>query len=356
MTEAHVAETVLVTGGTGFVGGWCIVELLKRGYAVRTTVRSAAREAAVRAAVVRGLVGEVSEGAAQDSVRGPVQDRVAVVVADLTADAGWAEAVGGCAYVLHVASPLGGEVGAGSDADALVAPAREGALRVLRAAVQAGVKRVVLTSSCGAATPAVMGVDTVSAEEVWSDAERQDPYRRSKTLAERAAWEFMGAEGGAMQMTAVLPSGVFGPVLSKEGLGSVQFIQRMVDGRLRRIPNVGLNIIDVRDLAVAHVDAMTAPGAAGQRLIVSGDFMWMKDIAAVLRAKLGARGGKIPTKELPDFVVRIGANFSTALNTLKPLLRRSHRFSSDKARRVIGLSTRPAAETVIDSAESLLAA
>ena len=266
-----MTETVLVTGGTGYVGGWVIAELLKRGYKVRTTIRNLAKEGAVRAAV------------------------------------------------------------------------------------KAGVKRVVLTSSCGAATPVTMGASTISDEETWSDPDKQDPYRRSKTLAEKAAWEFMRAEGGATEFTTILPSGVFGPILSSEGLGSVQFIQRIIDGRLPRIPNVGLNIIDVRDLAVAHVDAMTAPGAAGQRLIITGDFMWMKDIAATLRAKLGAQGAKVPTKMLPDFVIKIGANFSPAMNTLKPLLRRSHRFSSDKARRIIGLKTRPATETVVECAQSLLA-
>ncbi|HOY77674.1 MAG TPA: NAD-dependent epimerase/dehydratase family protein [Hyphomonadaceae bacterium] len=332
-----MADTVLVTGGTGYVGGWVIVELLKRGYNVHTTVRSLAREGAVRAAVGT----QVDPG-----------DRLSFAAADLSADEGWDAAVAGCAYVLHVASPLG--QGSEKDPDALVKPAREGTLRVLRAAVKAGTKRIVLTSSCGAATPVTMGVNTVTDEETWSDPSKQDPYRRSKTLAEKAAWEFMRAEGGSTEFTTILPSGVFGPVLSQEGLGSVQFIQRIFDGRLPRIPNVGLNIIDVRDLAVAHVDAMTAPGAAGQRLIVSGDFMWMKDIAAVLKAKLGAQGDKVSTKELPDFVVKLGANFNPALNTLKPLLRRSHRFSSEKARRLIGLKTRPAEDTVIDCARSLL--
>ncbi len=332
-----MTETVLMTGGTGYVGGWVIAELLKRGYNVRTTIRNLAKEGAVRAAVGK----EVDPG-----------NRLAFAAADLGADTGWDAAITGCAYVLHVASPLGG--GGEKDPDALVKPAREGTLRVLRAAVKAGVKRVVLTSSCGAATPVTMGAATISDEETWSDPGKQDPYRRSKTLAERAAWEFMKAEGGATELTTVLPSGVFGPVLSQDGLGSVQFIQRIIDGRLPRIPNVGLNIIDVRDLAIAHVDAMTAPGAAGQRLIINGDFMWMKDIAATLKAKLGAQGNKVPTKPLPDFVVNIGANFSSALNTLKPLLRRSHRFSSDKARRIIGLKTRPATETVVDCARSLL--
>lgn len=334
-----MADTVLVTGGTGYVGGWAIVELLKRGYNVRTTVRSLSKEGAVRAAVGT----QVDPG-----------DRLSFAAADLGADAGWDEAVAGCAYVLHVASPLG--TGSEKDADAFVKPAREGTLRVLRAAVKAGVKRVVFTSSCGAATPLTMGVNTVTDEETWSDPSKQEPYRRSKTLAEKAAWEFMKAEGGATELTTILPSGVFGPVLSKDGLGSVQFIQRIFDGRLPRIPNVGLNIIDVRDLAVAHVDAMITPAAAGHRLIVTGDFMWMKEIAAVLKADLGPQGDKVPTKMLPDYVVKLGANFNSALNTLKPLLNRSHRFSSEKARRLIGLKTRPAKETVVDCARSLLPA
>ena len=281
--------------------------------------------------------------------------RLTVVAADLLNDAGWAEATAGCDYVLHVASPLGGAIT--KDADELVRPAREGALRVLKASVKAGVKRVVMTSSCGAATPTKMGVNTVSDETVWSDpvAQKDDHYRLSKTLAEKASWDYMTSEGRGTEFVTILPSGVFGPVLSMDGLGSVQFIQRLFDGRMPRIPNVGLNIIDVRDLAVAHVDAMTAPGAAGQRLIVSGDFMWMKDIAPAIKTRLGAKGDKVPTKELPDWVVGVGANFSHALKTLKPLIRRSHRFSSEKARRVIGLKTRPATETVTDCAVSLLA-
>ena len=335
-----MANTVLVTGGTGYVAGWCIVELLKRGHTVRTTVRSLSKEAGVRSAIAT----QVDAGG-----------RLTVVAADLLNDAGWAEATAGCDYVLHVASPLGGAIT--KDADELVRPAREGALRVLKASVKAGVKRVVMTSSCGAATLTKMGVNTVSDETVWSDpvAQKDDHYRLSKTLAEKASWDYMTSEGRGTEFVTILPSGVFGPVLSMDGLGSVQFIQRLFDGRMPRIPNVGLNIINVRDLAVAHVDAMTAPGAAGQRLIVSGDFMWMKDIASAIKTRLGAKGDKVPTKELPDWVVGVGANFSHALKRLKPLIRRSHRFSSEKARRVIGLKTRPATETVTDCAVSLLA-
>jgi nucleoside-diphosphate-sugar epimerase len=328
---------VLVTGGTGYVAGWVIVELLKRGYEVRTTVRALSRSDGVRAAAARG---------------GAPVEKLGFAAADLTMDDGWDAAMAGCDHVMHVASPLG--AGTEKTADELVGPARDGTLRVLRAAVKAGTKRIVMTSSCGAATPEVIGATTVSDETTWSNPDKQEPYRRSKTLAEKAAWEFMKNEGGKTEFVTILPSAVFGPVLTKEGLGSVQFIQRLYDGRMPRIPNVGLGIVDVRDLAVAHVQAMETPAAAGQRFIINGDFMWMKDIAATLRAKLGARGTKVPTKMLPDFVVKIGANFSPAFKTLKPLLQRSHLFSSEKARRVLGLQTRPATETVVDCAESLL--
>lgn len=329
-----MAETVLMTGGTGFVGGWCIVELLKRGYEVRTTVRSLSKEGAVRAAVEKG---------------GASTAKLGFAVADLKKEHGWDAAVAGCDYVLHVASPLGGEF----DGADLIGPARDGTLRVLRAAVNAGVKRVVLTSSCGAATPAEMGVNTVSDEATWSDASKQDPYRQSKTLAERAAWDFVKGRGGKTELATILPSAVFGPILTPEGLGSVQVIGRLLNGGMPRIPRIGLNIVDVRDLAVAHVLAMTIPPAAGQRFIANGDFMWMLEVAQTLKARLGARADKVSTKAAPDFIVKIGANFAPALKQVAPLLGRSHRFSSDKARRVLGFKSRPAAETVVDCAASL---
>jgi dihydroflavonol-4-reductase len=333
-------DTVLVTGGSGYVAGWCIVELLRRGYAVRTTVRNLAKADAVRAAVA--------------SAEEP-GDGLEVVAADLMDDAGWDAAMQGVRFVLHVASPMGN--GAARTADELVKPAREGALRVLAAADRSGVKRVVMTSSCAAATPRneAMGADTVSDETVWGDPEAQakDFYRLSKTLAERAAWDFMKER--KTELVAVLPSAIFGPVLSIEGLGSVRFIQRLFDGSTPRVPRVGLNIIDVRDLAVAHVLAMTIPEAAGQRYIINGDFLWMMEVAKMLRAGLGEAGSKVPVKPLPDFVVTLGAPVSPALKTLKPLIGRGHRFSSAKARRELGLVTRPAEETVLDCAHGLIA-
>jgi nucleoside-diphosphate-sugar epimerase len=339
MTNAHNG-TVLVTGGTGFIAGWCIVELLKRGYAVRTTVRALAKEAAVRAAVAS----VVDAG-----------DRLRIVAADLTNDDGWDAAVAGCDYVLHVASPLGGDTA--RDANALVAPARDGTLRVLRAATAAGITRVVMTSAAAAARPPLAS-NRASDETVWADpADPQfDAYRVSKILAERAAWDFMSGRAPATTFTTILPGAVFGPVLTRENLGSVKIIESLLDGRPAGLPRLGFSIVDVRDLADLHVRAMTAPEAAGQRFIAAGDFMWMEDIARTLRSRLGARAAKVPTRRLPDLVFRLVSLFQPNLRALTPLLGRRPGLTTEKARRVLGFAPRPAEATVVDCAERLLAA
>jgi nucleoside-diphosphate-sugar epimerase len=324
-----VTETVLVTGGTGFVAGWCIVQLRERGYAVRTTVRDPSRRAAIPA------------------------DGVDVVVADLRSDEGWAEAVAGCDYVLHVASPLGSD-GRG-DPDALIDAAREGTLRVLRAAVDAGVKRVVMTSSTAAATPTDPGVTAVSDETVWTDPADRDvtPYRRSKILAERAAWDFMAGHPGATTLTTVLPVAIFGPVLPGGSASSVDIIQRLLAGRPPVLPRFGFTIVDVRDLADLHLRAMTSPDAAGERFIAAGEFRWLSEIAGTLRSRLGDRAAKVPTRGVPDGVVRFLARFLPPLRTLTPLLGRQLTFSSAKAKRVLGFAPRSAEKTIVDCAESL---
>jgi nucleoside-diphosphate-sugar epimerase len=336
-------ETVLVTGGTGFVAGWCVAVLLQRGYAVRTTVRDRSKEPAVRAAV---------------AAAGQSGDRLSVFVADLTREDGWDAAMAGCDYVLHVASPLGGTMSV--DPNALIIPARDGTLRVLRAATRAGVRRVVMTSAAATARPSLSS-RTVSDETIWADPDdRQfDAYRRSKILAERAAWDFMAQNGmaqngGSTSLTTILPGAVFGPVLTRDGLGSVQIIQGLLEGRPSGLPRLGFSVVDVRDLAELHVRAMTAPEAAGQRFLATGDAMWMKDIARTLRSRLGARAGKVPTRDLPDIVVRVLALFLPHLRMLTPVLGRLNPSTSEKARRVLGFSPRPATTTVVDCAESLL--
>lgn len=335
-----MTETVLVTGGTGFVASWCIVELLQRGFAVRTTVRSLSKEQAVRAAISTAI---------------DPGDRLTFFAADLTSDVGWDAAVAGCDYVLHVASPLGWDNP--KDPDALIVPARDGALRVLRAATQAAVKRVVLTSACAAASPPLASADSMNDETLWTDPEngQLNAYQKSKTLAERAAWQFMRDYHGPTTLTTILPGAVFGPVLSAENLGSVQVIGRLLQGRLPGNPRLGFEVVDVRDLADVHIRAMTEAQAAGQRFIAAGSFLWMTDISKILHSKLGSAARKVPTRTLPDFVLRLLSAFDPLLREVTPRLRRKHLHTSEKAQRLLGWQQRPAAVTLVDCAESLMA-
>jgi len=317
-----MSETVLVTGGTGYVAGWCVLALRERGYAVRTTVRT------------------------------PGQQGAGAVVADLTSDEGWDAAMAGVDYVLHVASPLGEDNP--RNPDDLIVPARDGTLRVLRAAVAAGVKRVVMTSAANAASPASYASEGVTDETLWTVDDPSLPaYRRSKTLAERAAWDFMAGHGGPTTLTTVLPGAVFGPILSTGTLGSVRIIARMLQGKLPGTPKIGLEVVDVRDLAELHLRAMTSPDAAGERFLGTGEFLWMREIAEALRAKLGAAASKVPTRELPNAAVRVASLFDPSLRAITVSLGRRNRHSIAKAQRVLGWTPRPAAETVVACAESL---
>jgi len=326
-----MADQVLVTGGSGFIASWCIVALLRRGYRVRTTVRSAAKQAAVRAAIV---------------ATGTSVEALTFAIADLTGDAGWDAAMSGCAYVLHVASPLGGS-------HDLLEPARDGTLRVLRAAVDAGAKRVVMTSAAAAAR-LPREATGIADETVWSDPAdpRFDAYRRSKILAERAAWDLIA--GKPIELTTILPGAVFGPALLDGQHGSLQIIRRMLDGALPGVPRLAFWIVDVRDLAELHVRAMIEPRAAGERFLGTGELMWMMDIATTLRARLGARGAKVPTRQLPSFVVHLLALVSPQLKALTPELGRRNDVTSEKARHVLGFAPRPAVETIVDTANYLL--
>jgi len=330
-----MTQTVLVTGGNGFVGGWCIVELLRRGYAVRATVRNLSKVAATRTAIGT-QVGT---------------DRLSFAAADLMQDDGWAEAMTGIDYVLHVASPL--PMGALLDREALVPAARGGTLRVLRAAVDAGVARVVMTSAAATARPPLSS-NTVSNETLWADpADPQfDAYRVSKIKAETAAWDFMRSAGGKTELTTILPGAVFGPVLTADGIGSVKIVQDLLAGRPAAMPQLGFWVVDVRDLADAHIRAMISPDAAGERFIVAGRFLWMTEMAATLRARLDAR---TPTRVLPNWLVRMLVPFMADLRTLAPLVGRKFEIDTGKARRLLRVDPRPAEETLVDCARSLTA-
>jgi nucleoside-diphosphate-sugar epimerase len=328
---------VLVTGGTGFVAGWCIAELLQRGYRIRTTVRSLEKSAAVI-----GAVSTVTDSG----------DRLSFVAADLSSETGWPEAVAGTDYVLHVASPLDSQ-----DPQALIVPARDGTLRVLRASAAAGVRRVVLTSAANTASPSSYAEEGITGETLWTDPDGPalTAYRRSKTVAEKAAWDFMSAYDGSMTLTSILPGAVFGPILSKDNLGSVRIIARMVEGKMPGVPRIGLEVVDVRDLADIHIRAMTAPEAAGQRFLATGEFTWMREMAQTLRTGLGDAGAKVPTRQLPDFLVRFSSLFDRSLRAITVSLGRRNQHSTAKAQRLLDWQPRSAAQTVIACAESLIA-
>jgi nucleoside-diphosphate-sugar epimerase len=334
-------STVLVTGGSGFIGSHCILQLLTAGHQVRTTVRSLKREGDVRAML--------KEGGTDPG------DRLSFVAADLENDAGWSEAVAGCEYVLHVASPFPPTIP--KSEDELIVPAREGALRVLRAARDVGVKRVVLTSSFAAIGYGHAPRTTPFTETSWTDPNGDDvlPYVKSKTLAERAAWDFIAKEGGALELSVVNPVGVFGPVLASDYSTSILIVQRLMDGAMPGCPRLYFGIVDVRDVADLHLRAMTHPAAAGERfLAVAGDFMSMVDIAKVLKRRLGSAARRVPTLQLPNWVVRLAAMRDPAVQQILPELGKAKNATNEKARRMLGWAPRSNEDALVATAESLL--
>jgi len=314
-----------------------MVELLAQGYEVRATVRDLGREAEVRDAVSRG---------------GQAGEKLAVLAADLTSDGGWSEAVAGCDYVLHVASPF--PPVQPKDPDELIVPAREGTLRVLGAALAAGVKRTVVTSSVaavagGAKTPGPL------TEDDWTDLDFDglSPYVRSKTIAERAAWELAREEGAEDRLATVNPGAILGPLLSRDASYSLEAIERLLKG-IPGTPKVGFSFVDARDVADLQIKAMLSPEAGGQRFIAVTEFLWMAEVAAVLRRELGADAAKVPTRSVPDLLVRAMALFDPSIRSITNQLGKKLTYSNAKARTTLGWSPRPAAESAVDTARSMI--
>jgi nucleoside-diphosphate-sugar epimerase len=336
-----MTSPVLVTGGSGFLGLHTIMQLLERGERVRTTVRSRARETAVRETLAHAGV--------------EAGDRLAFVVADLLSDDGWPAAVDGVEHVLHVASPF--PPGTPDHEDDLIVPARDGTLRVLRAARDAGVRRVVVTSSSAA-----VGHDREPGDHVFTEADWTDPdadvgaYIRSKTIAERAAWDFVGREGGDLELVAINPGAIFGPVLGSDVSASIRLVAGLLDGSMADgMPRLSFSVVDVRDVADLHLRAMLSPSAAGERFIaVADDAVWLADVARVLRDHLGAAAANVPTTEIPDDVLRAAAGSDPSLEGIAREVGKLRHLSSDKARRVLNWTPRSTDEAVLATAESLL--
>jgi len=331
-------KTVLVTGGSGYLAGWCIIGLLERGYRVRTTVRNPGRERDVHAAVES----QVGTG-----------HHLTVHAADLTSDEHWAHAIEGCDYVLHVASPF--PAAQPKDPDELIVPAREGTLRVLRTALDEGVKRVVVTSSVAAIRLADGAEARPLTEEDWTDPHTPGltPYVRSKTVAEQAAWDLVNDRGDQDRLSVVNPGAIIGPVLNDDISYSIQSIERMLKG-MPGVPKLGFSFVDVRDVADLEIRAMTAPEAGGERFIAVTEFLWMAEAGEILRDRLGDAASKVPTRTIPNLVVRGMALFDGGIRSVVGELGKRSELSSEKAKTTLGWSPRPMEDTVAETGESLL--
>jgi dihydroflavonol-4-reductase len=327
-----MADRVLVTGATGFVAGHCVEELLAHGYAVRGTVRDPGNEEKV--AHLRALGGDLE-----------------LVAADLDTDDGWADAVAGCAYVLHVASPFPDAVP--GHEDDLIRPAVQGTLRVLRACAADGtVRRVVLTSSVAAIAAGYDKRDrTVRTEADWSVVDASSAYEKSKTLAERAAWDYARTHGD-FELVAVNPGMVLGPLQRASAGTSVQAVQQLLARKVPASPRIGFAVVDVRDLAVAHRLAMESPAAAGRRYILAGEHTWLRDMAVVLAEEFPAN--RVPTGALPNWLVWTLARFDRSMRMVWGFVGREDRVSAERATQELGWTMRPLRETLRDTGESLV--
>ncbi len=334
-------STVLVTGGSGFIASHVILQLLAAGHTVRATVRDLKREPAVRALL--------QEGGTEPG------ERLQVFAAELMKDAGWAEAAQGCDYVLHVASPFPANVP--KHEDELIVPAREGALRVLRAARDAGVKRVVQTSSFAAVGYGLPDQAEPYDETNWTNlnGEGLTAYVKSKTIAERAAWDWLAREGGGLELAVVNPVAVFGPVLGRDFATSILLVQRLMDGSVPGCPRLWFGGVDVRDVADLHVRAMIDPAAKGERfLAVAGEFVSMLEMAQMLKRRLGPAAKRVPSRELPDWMVRLFALVKAEAKQIVPELGKRKNATSAKAQRVLGWKPRSLEDSLVASAESLM--
>ena len=333
-------ETVLVTGGTGFVGIHTILQLLQKGYKVKTTLRNLNRQNEVLEILK-------NEGISQF-------ENLEFVEADLTRNDNWEEATKGCTYVLHVASPFPSTEP--KNPDDVIIPAKQGTLRVLKAAKNAGVKRVVMTSSFGAIGYSIDPKNHIFTEEDWTDPNAANTtYIKSKTLAELTAWDFIKNEGDKMELTVINPVGIFGPVLGKDFSSSIQMVEQLMNGKMPATPNVSFGIVDVRDVADIHIKAMTSPKAKGQRFLVTSDVITsLPEIAKILRSQPNEFAKRVTKKVFPDWLVKVLSIFKPELKQVASQLGKVKVLSNEKAKTVLNWQPRSKETIVADTAKSLI--
>jgi len=332
--QLHSNKTVMVTGITGFLGSHIAIQLLNQGFNVVGTLRSLARADHIKDIILNNVTKTSSQ--------------LAFVECDLTKDDGWEEAISGCDYVIHSASPFLAYIP--KHEDQLIKPAVEGALRILKAAYANNVKRVVLTSSIAAVLYGQSSEQQT--EDNWSDPNnrRSTPYYKSKTLAEQAAWQYAKASG--LSLSVINPGIILGPVLEEDYGTSAELIIKLMNKSLPGLPKIGFTISDVRDVAEAHILAMLNSKAEGERFITAGKFMWMSEIANVLRGEYPDYS--IPKRKLPDFVMKIISLFDPAVKTVIKDLGFKHNLSNLKAKRILNWSPRSEKESIIATANSLI--
>lgn len=330
-----MSGTAFVSGGSGYIAGFLIRQLIENGWSVHTSIRSLGREAEVR-----GWLG------VDDS-------KLAFFAADLNDDAGWTEAMAGCSHVAHVASPFPLQVP--KDPDDLIIPARDGALRALRAAKAAGVARFVLTSSMAAIAYGHGKGNRMYSEADWTrlDAPGVMPYMQSKTVAERAARDWVAAEGGDMEFASVNPAAVFGPLISDDLSTSIELVKQLLEGSVPMCPDIGFGIIDVRDVADLHYRAMITEGVRDERYVCSGPFLKMIDVAKILRDNLGERARKVPSRRMPDWALRLFALVRPELKQLVNELGNVRGGDSSHAEKTLGWTMRTPEEAIMATANSL---
>ncbi len=337
----HSHQKVLVTGGTGFVAIHSILQLLNRGYQVRTTVRSLNSRDKIFEMLKNGGITDFSQ--------------LEFIETDLTSDKNWNEAMIGCQYVLHIASPI--FLRLPKNEDEMIRPAVDGTLRVLKAARDCGVKRVVMTSNFGAVGYSHKDKNSLITEESWTDPNEKglSTYNKSKVLAEKAAWDFIEKEGGPLELSVINPMGIFGPSLNEDLSSGFELLKKLLDGSMKAIPDIRLGIVDVRDVAELHILAMEKPQAKGERfLALSGGTMSLIEIVKLLKEKMPYVTTKAPTKSLPTFIIRLSSIFNDQAKAILPLVGINRNASNKKAKTILGWVPRTNEEAVTASVISLI--